>query len=62
MAFVPVRNGDISFNLSSMIDAVKKSSGIADLILFGEEYLQGFDCLTWDYEIDKATLYLYWMM
>jgi len=53
LASSPVRNGEISFNLASLIDAVKKCSGIADVIIFGETVLQGFDCLSWDFEIDK---------
>lgn len=44
---------DIQHNLSSILQTVKKLSGRADIILFGESSLQGFDCLTWNYEIDR---------
>ena len=35
-----------------MIDAMNMVSGQAEVILFGESVLQGFDCLCWDYETD----------
>ncbi len=53
LASAPVKNRDIAFNLQSMVDAVEKSRK-ADLILFGESVLQGFDSLCWDYEADKS--------
>lgn len=49
----PVKNRNMEFNLHAMIDAVEGCSGKADLILFGESVLQGFDSLCWDYETDK---------
>ena len=53
LASAPVKNRNIEFNMQAMIDAIKNASSKADLILFGESVLQGFDCLCWDYETDK---------
>lgn len=55
LASAPVKNRNIDFNLQSMLDAMEKCSGKADLILFGESVLQGFNSLCWDYETDKRT-------
>jgi N-carbamoylputrescine amidase len=30
-------------------------AGKADVLCFGEAFLQGFDCLCWDYEVDRST-------
>lgn len=53
LASAPVKNRNIEFNTQAMIEAMNKASGQADVILFGESVLQGFDCLCWDYESDK---------
>lgn len=53
LSSAPVKNRNIEFNIQAMIDAMKKASGQAEVILFGESVLQGFDCLCWDYETDK---------
>lgn len=53
LASAPVKNRNIEFNMQAMIDAMNKASGQAEVILFGESVLQGFDCLCWDYETDK---------
>ncbi|MBE6984804.1 MAG: carbon-nitrogen hydrolase family protein [Ruminococcaceae bacterium] len=53
LASAPVMNKNIEFNLQIMIDSVKACGGKADLILFGESVLQGFDALCWNYETDK---------
>ena len=45
LASAPVRNGDIEFNLRSMLDSMRACAGNAELILFGESVLQGFDAL-----------------
>lgn len=50
---VPVKNRNIEFNLQAMVDAMADCRGKADIILFGESVLQGFDSLCWDYETDK---------
>ena len=53
LASALVKNRNIEFNMQAMIDAMKIASGQAEVILFGESVLQGFDCLCWDYETDK---------
>ena len=53
LASAQVKNRNIEFNMQAMIDAMSKASGQAEVILFGESVLQGFDCLCWDYETDK---------
>lgn len=53
LASVPVKNRNVEFNMHAMIDAMNIASGKAEVILFGESVLQGFDCLCWDYETDK---------
>lgn len=55
LASAPVKNLDIDFNLQAIVDAMATCSGKADLILFGESVLQGFDCLCWEYEKDCHT-------
>jgi N-carbamoylputrescine amidase len=47
------RNGDIGFNLKNMERAAAKASGSADIICFGESFLQGFDSLSWNFEKDR---------
>lgn len=44
---------DIQYNLSSILQTIKQLRGKADIVMFGESSLQGFDCLTWKYEIDR---------
>lgn len=48
------RNRDIGFNTSQIERAMKSSEGKADLLCFGEAFLQGFDSLCWDYDTDKS--------
>lgn len=43
---------NIQHNLSSMIQTIEQCSGKADMVVFGESSLQGFECLTWNYETD----------
>ena len=47
-------NHNTAFNMSQIELAMKRSEGEADLLCFGEAFLQGFDSLCWDYEIDKT--------
>lgn len=49
----PVINQNMEFNIQAMIDSMEKASGQADVILFGESVLQGFDCLCWTCESDR---------
>ena len=54
LAAVGFKNGDITYN-KEKIKTVIREHGLrqADLILFGETFLQGFDSLSWNYESDK---------
>ena len=47
-------NRDTAFNMKQIELAMQRSKGKADLLCFGEAFLQGFDALCWDYETDKA--------
>ena len=53
---VRIRDGDAEGNLRAMERAAReaKAEG-AVLCCFGECALQGFNCLTWDYEADRNT-------
>lgn len=55
LASAKFKNGDVPFNLFQMEKYMgdAKAAG-AQLVCFGESFLQGFDCLTWDYERDRA--------
>lgn len=53
LASAPVINRDIDYNLNIILRTMEGLSGHADLVLFGESVLQGFDCLIWDYETDR---------
>ena len=48
------KNRNISFNLSQIERAMKLSEGKADLLCFGEAFLQGFDALSWNYDTDQS--------
>ena len=54
LASAPVKTGNVEFNIKSMIDAMREVRGNADIIVFGESVLQGFDSLSWDWGIDKC--------
>ena len=49
------KNRDVSFNISQIEKAMINCAGKADVLCFGEAFLQGFDCLCWDYEVDRST-------
>lgn len=51
----PVWNGDIDRNVRTMVRYLGKLRGQADVVVFGESVLQGFDCLCWDYAADRHT-------
>lgn len=53
LASFECRNRDVAFNLSQIERAMREAQGKIDLLCFGEAYLQGFDCLCWDYEADR---------
>ena len=48
-------NKNIEFNINQMERAMREAQGKVVLLCFGEAFLQGFDSLCWDYEIDKNT-------
>jgi len=45
-------NGDVQYNKNIIIDTVKKHSQNADIVIFGEAFLQGFYSITFDCEHD----------
>ena len=49
LAAVGFITNDIEYNLGKIKDIVKKYYKEVDLLVFGESFLQGFDCLTWEY-------------
>lgn len=53
LAGLGFKNGDITFNKNQIINAIKNCPDNIDLIVFGESFLQGFDALTWNFEVDK---------
>lgn len=56
LAAARYRNRDIEFNVSQMIKWMQEAKAHgADIVCFGEAFLQGFDALTWDFEKDKET-------
>ena len=46
-------NRNISFNMGQIERAMKLAEGKAELLCFGEAFLQGFDALCWDYDTDQ---------
>ena len=56
LASVKFINKDLNFNLSQIdkYSRMAKETG-ADLIVFGEAFLQGFDSLSWNHEEDLKT-------
>ena len=48
-------NRDIPYNLAGMERFMRKAAERgAELVCFGEAFLQGFDCLNWDFEADRG--------
>ena len=47
------KNGEIEYNIEKIEKAIISANGKADLLCFGETFLQGFDSLSWNYETDK---------
>lgn len=46
-------NKDIEFNIGHIEKAILHSKGKVDLLCFGETFLQGFDSLCWNFDVDK---------
>lgn len=53
LAAYEFKNNDVAFNLSQMERAMKAARGDADILCFGEAFLQGFDALSWQYDRDR---------
>ncbi len=54
LASVEIRDGELPFNLAAMRRAAEKAKRQgADLCCFGECVLQGFSCLSWQFEKDR---------
>ena len=48
-------NRNTAFNLGQIERALREARGRADMLCFGEAFVQGFDALCWDYETDRET-------
>lgn len=46
-------NGNILYNKKVIIDTIKECSSMADFIIFGEAFLQGFEGINFDIEHDR---------
>lgn len=53
LASAPVMDNKIEANKACILQAMELCSGKADLVVFGEAVLQGFNALSWDYEADR---------
>ena len=54
LASKPFVNGDIGANLTVVLATMAEGTALgADLVCFGEAFLQGFDSLCWDYAVDQ---------
>ena len=54
LASAKIVNKDIKHNLRQMEHWMRYAKGYgADIVCFGETFLQGFDCFSWDYETDR---------
>lgn len=55
LASARVRNNDIAFSLAQLRTYMAQAKAQnADLVCFGEAFLQGFDAFSWEYEKDRA--------
>lgn len=53
LAAIGFKNGDLEYNKNKILDTITAYKDKADLLVFGETFLQGFDSLNWDYEHDS---------
>lgn len=54
LASAQIVDGDIKYNLAQMQRYMKKAKAKgAELVCFGEAFVQGFNSLSWRYEVDK---------
>ena len=54
LAAVGFRTGDVEYNKDKITETLRKYSKNNDLVVFGETFLQGFNCLSWNFERDKG--------
>lgn len=54
LASYEFRNNDIAFNLGQIERGIKEVGKEVDLLCFGEAFLQGFNSLSWDFDVDKT--------
>ena len=54
LAAVGFINGAVEYNKSVLADALEKCAGRADVVIFGEAFLQGFDSINFTVEHDMA--------
>ena len=54
LAAAPVIHREQAFNLQTILEYMKTYCEKAELIVFGEAVLQGFDSLCWHYEEDRT--------
>ena len=47
------KNKDVAYNMRQIERAMREAQGKAELLCFGEAFVQGFDSLSWDFETDK---------
>lgn len=47
------KNNNLEFNKNQIIHAIQTVNQNTDFLCFGEAFLQGFDCLIWEYIKDK---------
>ena len=54
LAAVGFINGDLAYNKAILADTLRKCAGRADVVIFGEAFLQGFDSINFTAEHDMA--------
>lgn len=57
LAAVGFVNNDIRYNLDKIRRTLEAYQNKADMVVFGEAFLQGFDSLKWDFEKDVKTAF-----
>lgn len=55
LAAVGFMNGNIAYNKTVLADTLRKCAGKADIVIFGEAFLQGFNGIRFSVEHDMAT-------
>lgn len=53
LASYRLRDGDLAYNLSQVEKGLRAAEGKLDLLCFGESFLQGFNAVTFCYEVDR---------